>query len=117
MSAALPPSPAPTSVRSGWTAAIVLSFAAMISFGGEGLAQSGGLVDPGLLSAPEETPSATLPPPGNYAVPARPQTLNLDSKIDFGKLDSEKDFSNAYKSPSENSLGRVPSNGGSFGFE
>jgi hypothetical protein len=113
----LPLNPAPMSVRTGSTAAIVLSFAIMISFSGKGLAQSGGLVDPELLSAPHEIPSAALPPSDNYAVPDRPQTLKLDSKIDFDNLDAGKDFSNAYKDPSGNSFGRVPSNGGSFGFE
>jgi hypothetical protein len=113
----LPLSPAPISVSTSRTTAIVLSFAAIISFSGEGFAQSSGLVDPELLSAPHETPSAALPPSNNYAVPDRPQTLKLDPKIDFGDLDVGKDFSNAYKDPSENSLGRVPSNGGSFGFE
>jgi hypothetical protein len=106
----LPLNPAPISVRTGWTAAIVLSLAAMISFSSEGLAQSGeSLVDPELLFAP--------PPSNNYALPDRPQTLKVDPKIDFGNFESGKDFSNAYKDPSGNSLGRVPSNGGSFGFE
>jgi hypothetical protein len=115
----LPLNPAPISVRTGWTAAIVLSFAAIISFGGEGLAQNGDLqFDAELLSEPHETPAPGLPPlPSNYTVPDRSQALKVDPKIDFGNFESGKDFSTAYKDPSENSLGRVPSNGGSFGFE
>ena len=116
----LPLNPASISARSGRTAAIALSVMAVVAFCGEGLAQNSDLLfDAEPLSEPQDV----LPAPGlqpslnNYTVPARPQTLNVAPKIDFGNMELGKDFSNAYKDPSGNSFGRVPSNGGSFGFE
>jgi hypothetical protein len=113
-------SPASISTRAGRSAAFVLPIMAAISFGTDGRAQT---ADVFFHPAPLSVSRDTLAAPGlsplfeNYAVDTRLRPLNIAPKLDFGSSVQWKEYPSLYRDNSEDSFGRVPLNGGSFGLE
>lgn len=112
--------PASISIRAGRSAAFVLPIMAAISFGTDGRAQT---ADVFFHPAPLSISRDTLAAPGlspsfeNYTVDTRLRPLNVAPKLDFSSSVQWKEYPSLYKDNSEDSFGRVPLNGGSFGLE
>ena len=112
--------PASISTRAGRSAAFALPILAAISFGTDGRAQT---ADVFFRPAPLSISRDTLAAPGlspsfeNYKVDTRLQPLNVAPKLDLGSGVQWKEYPSLYRDNSEDSFGRVPLNGGSFGFE
>jgi hypothetical protein len=113
-------SPASISTRAAGSAAFVLPIMAAISFGTDGRAQT---ADVFFYPAPLSVSRDTLAAPGlsssfeNYTVDARARPLNVAPKLDFSSSVRWKEYPSLYRDNSEDSFGRVPLNGGSFGLE
>lgn len=112
--------PASISIRAGRSAAFVLPIVAAVSFGADGRAQTADIFFyPAPLSASHDSFATSARPPSfeNYAVDARPRPLNVAPKLDFRSSEPWKDYPSLYRDNSDDSFGRVPLNGGSFGLE
>jgi hypothetical protein len=108
------------SFRPGRITAFVLPILAAVIFGADSRAQTADIFFyPAPLSVSPDSFATLARPPSfeNYAVDARPGLLNLAPKLDFRSSGPWKEYPSRYRDDSEDSFGRVPLNGGSFGFE
>jgi hypothetical protein len=108
------------SIRAGRVTAFVLPILATVAFGADGRAQTADVFFyPAPLTVSHDSFITLARPPSfeNYAVDARPGPLNVAPKLDFRSSEPWKEYPSRYKDDSEDSFGRVPLNGGSFGLE
>ena len=108
------------SIRAGRSAAFVLPLVGTVAFGADGRAQTADVFFyPAPLSASHDSFSTLERPPSfeNYTVNARPGMLNFAPKLDSKNSEQWKEYLSRYKGDAEDSFGRVPLNGGSFGLE
>lgn len=113
-------SPASITTRPGRSTAFVLLIAAAVTFGAESRAQNADVYfHPAPLSVPRDSIVAPQLPLSfeDYAVQGLPRTSSLAPKLDFKGLQAWKEYPLEGKDNSEDSFGRVPLNGGSFGLE
>jgi hypothetical protein len=112
-------SPALISIRIGKSAAFVLPIVATVCFGAEGRAQTADVYfHPAPLSASRSSFISPEPPLplDNYAAEGRLRTSPIPPKLDFTNSQPWKDYPLRNKD-ADDTLGRVPLNGGSFGLE
>ena len=108
------------SIRAGRSAAFVLPLMAALCFGTEGRAQTSNIY---FQRAPLSVSPDTLASPGlpsaveNYSVDGRSWTSGLTPKFDLGNSVPWKEYPALTKDGADDSFGRVPLNGGSFGIE
>jgi hypothetical protein len=108
------------SIRAGRSAAFVLPIVAAAAFGTDGRAQTADVFFyPAPLAASHDSFATLTPPPSfeNYAVDVRPGLWNSAPKLDFKSSEQWKEYLYRYRDDAEDSFGRVPLNGGSFGLE
>jgi hypothetical protein len=111
--------PASISIRAGRSAAFVLAIMAA-AFSADSRAQTANIFFyPAPLSASHDSFAAPAPPPPieKHALNPRPGLLSAAPKVDFQSSEQWKEYLSRYGNDAEDSFGRVPLNGGSFGLE
>jgi hypothetical protein len=112
--------PASISIRAGRSAAFVLPIVAAAAFSADSRAQTADIFFyPAPLSASHDSFAAPAPPPSveKYTLNARPGLLSAAPKVDFQSSEQWNEYLSRYRDDTEDSFGRVPLNGGSFGLD
>jgi hypothetical protein len=112
--------PVSISIRAGRSAAFVLPIMAAIFFSADGRAQTADVFfRTAPLSVSRDTFVTTGLPPTfeNYTVDTQLQPMKIVPKLDFGSSERWTELPSLYRDNSDDSFGRLPLNGGSFGFE